>query len=337
MAAADRQALLRRRAVAGAAGLAILIALLFAAKGCLNARKERAFKDYVRDVGALVEESRQQSDGFFTLLDKPDGQSPVDLQNSVNGFRVQADQLVERAAKADRPDELGDAQRYLVESLEFRRDGLSGIAGELLTALGDQGRREAADRIAGEMQAFLVSDELYRRRVVPALRRPLAEERLLGEVTIPRSRSLPDLDWLRPTTVAERLARVRGGEEPAAAGPRGTGLGTVTIGGQTLAAEGSAQVSAGPKLALAVQVQNQGASPERNVTVKVSISGGTRPIEVERRIDEIAPGGSQTTTIPLTETPVTGQPVTIKVSVAPVPGEKKLDNNEGTFSAVFNR
>lgn len=335
--AADRQALVRRRAVAGAAGLAVLILLLYAVKGCMDARAERAFKDYVRDVGGLVQDSREQSDGLFALLREPGDQSPVDLENSVNGFRVQADQVIERARDADHPDELSSAQRFLVDALELRRDGLAEVARELPSALGDQGRREAAARIAADMQVFLASDVLYDRRVVPALRGKLAEERLLDEVSIPTSRFLSDLSWLRPATVAQRVAQIRGGAEPAAPGLHGTGLGTVTVGGQTLAPGGPARISLAPGLAFAVQVQNQGTAAERDVNVTVSISGGGAPIELEGSVDEIPPGGSKTVTIPLPEPPPTDRPLTIRVAVAPVPGEKKVDNNRGSFMAVFSR
>ena len=333
--AADRQALLRRRAVAGAAGLAVVLALLFALKGCLNARKERAFKDYVRDVDALVQESRQQSDGFFALLRQPGNQSPVDLQHSVNGFRVQADQVVERAQDADRPDEFAPAQRFLVDSLEFRRDGLRGIARELPAALGDQERREPTARIAGHMQAFLVSHVLYDRRVVPALRAPLVEERLLHQVTVPASRFLPDLSWLRPATVAQRIGQIRGGGEAAGPGPHGTGLGTVTVGGQTLNAGAPARVAVAPNLAFAVQVHNQGGSPESDVAVTVAITGAGNPIELEATIDQLPTGGSKTVMIPLPQAPPAGRPVTVNVAVAPVPGERKVDNNRGSFPVVF--
>ena len=323
--------------MAGALGLAAVIGLLFAVKGCLNARKERALKDYVRDVDALVQESRQQSSGFFTLLGEPGDQSPVDLQNSVNGFRVQAEQLVERAGDLDPPDELSRANRFLVDALEFRRDGLAAVGRDLLSALGDEGRREAAGRIATNMQDFLVSDALYARRVVPALRRPLAEEGVLAEVTIPTSRFLTDLEWLRPSTVEERIAKVRGGGKATTPGPHGTGLGTVTAGGQTLSPGGTAQIPAAPGLAFSVQVQNQGQSVERDVVVRVSVMGAGRPIEVERRVDEIAGGASKTVAVPLAEAPPTGRRLTINVAVAPVPGEEKVDNNRATFSAVFTR
>ena len=40
--------------------------------------------------------------------------------------------------------------------------------------------------------------------------------------------------------------------------------------------------------------------------------------------------------VPLADTPPTGEPVDIKVSIAPVPGEKKTDNNKATFAAIFS-
>jgi hypothetical protein len=35
--------------------------------------------------------------------------------------------------------------------------------------------------------------------------------------------------------------------------------------------------------------------------------------------------------------PPTGQPVTIKASIKPVPGEKKVDNNTQSYPAVFTK
>ena len=95
----------------------------------------------MRDASELVAESDQQSTALFDLLEDP-GNSEVDFTSNVNGAKVQADQLVDRANDTDVPDELKGAHDHLVETLEFRRDGLDGIAGG--------GRRRAARRAAGE-------------------------------------------------------------------------------------------------------------------------------------------------------------------------------------------
>ena len=75
----------------------MLLLLVFGVRGCLDARKERALKDYVRDVGALVQESDQQSEALFELLRNPGDANEVDIENQLNTFRNQASQLVDRA------------------------------------------------------------------------------------------------------------------------------------------------------------------------------------------------------------------------------------------------
>jgi hypothetical protein len=86
-----------------------------------------------------------------------------------------------------------------------------------------------------------------------------------------------------------------------------------------------------------VQVANQGENDEKNVTVKVAIRGAGKPIELEEKLPEIAAGQTKTVSVPLSSTPPAGQPVTIRVEIAAVPGEKKTDNNRGSFPAVFSR
>lgn len=343
----DRQTLMLRRIAAVGAGLLILLLLVLGIRGCLSARKERAFKDYVRDTAALVQESGQQSDELFGLLRNPGDQTPVDLQNSVNGLRVQAEKLVERAEDLDHPDEVNAAQRYLVETLEFRRDGLGAIADALPTALGDTGRSAATARIAAQMQNFLASDVIYTQRFVPSLQDALRDEDLLDDVPLPeeiaqpRGGFLPDIAWLRPATVADRISRIRsgGGGEAATPGLHGTGLGTVTVqpSGTALTEGQDVELPVSNDLAFQVQIQNQGENDEQDVTAKVTISGAGDPIELEDRLDTIAAGETKTVTIPVADTPPTARAVAVRVEVEPVPGEKKTDNNRASFRAVFTR
>jgi subtilase family serine protease len=79
-----------------------------------------------------------------------------------------------------------------------------------------------------------------------------------------------------------------------------------------------------------VEVQNQGESTENGVTVSVTVSGGST---LQGEISSIEAGATETVTIPLTPAPK-GE-VTIEVVAEPVPGEQVSENNEATYSVVF--
>ena len=326
-----------RRTAAAGGGLLLLILLVLGVRGCLDARQERAFKDYVQDTSAIVEESQQQGKALFELLSAPGGRdAAVDVENSLNGFRVQSAQLVDRARDTDHPDELATAQRYLLETLEFRRDGLAEIADALPTALGDQDRRQGTEEVTRQMQKFLASDVVYSQRFAPSLAGELRKEDVSER--IPGSQFLPEIDWLDPSFVSDRVSRIRtgrGGE--AASGLHGNGLGTVSLGGQTLTPGGSATLKLSRDLQFQVQVTNQGESTETDVTVRVTIGRGGDAVELEEQLDTIGAGETKTVPVPVRQQPPTGQNVPIVVDVEAVPGEEKTDNNKQTFSAIFTR
>lgn len=336
-----RSAPTARRVVAVACLLAVLVGLVFAVRGCIEAGTERALKDYASEVAALTQESDEQGKSLFDLLRDPRGRTPVDVQNSANSLRVEADQLVDRARRVDYPDEMAGAHRFLVDTLEFRRDGVGEIARELPTALGDEGRGPASARIAAQMPSFFVSDVIYSRRVVPGLRAPLTDKRLLDEAEVPNSRFLPELSWLERETVAGRLGELRAGsgDKAAAPGLHGTGLGQVTVrpSNQMLVKGQPVEIKAREDLALSVAVQNQGESAEQDVTVRVSITRGGEPLELEEQVDTLPAGALRAVTIPLATTPPLDRPLGLQLEVEPVPGERKTDNNRATFQATFIR
>ena len=69
----------------------------------------------------------------------------------------------------------------------------------------------------------------------------------------------------------------------------------------------------------------------------MTVTGAGRPIVVTKTIGQVKAGAQGTVSIPLGRTPTIGTPVTIKVEVVPVPGEKKTDNNSATYPAIFTR
>jgi hypothetical protein len=152
---------------------------------------------------------------------------------------------------------------------------------------------------------------------------------------------MDDVQWVQPSFVADQISALRSGEgggsgdEAAAPGLHGNGLGTVTLGGVALTAGATTTVPLSGDLSFDVQVVNQGENNETDVNVKVTLGEGSDAIVAEDTIPEIAVGEAQNVTIPVTEDPPTGQNVPVTVEVDPVPGEDVTDNNTADFIAIF--
>jgi len=331
-----------RRTIALVGGLLALILLVIAFRGCLNARQERSIENYVTDATELVRQSNLESRTLFNDLLQGQGgpDQVVDIQNALNGLSVESSGLVDRARDLDVPDEMAEAQNYLIEVLELRRDGLRQTANAVRNALGDAERRQGTQDVAGNMQVFLASDVLYAGRFRPNVIAALDQADVNAQPP-PESRFIPDIEWLQPEFVAAAVNGIRtgtgtgGGDGEAAPGLHGNGIVAVTLGGIALTPGGSATVQLADELAFEVQVQNQGENTETDVIVRIRVGEGNDAIELEEPIDTIAAGETQTVTIPLAEQPPTGQNVPIEVEVEPVPGEEMTDNNVQDFSVIF--
>ena len=174
----------------------MLILLVFGVRGCLDARKERALKDYVRDVGALVQESDQESEALFDLLRDPGDASEVDIENQLNTFRNQAEPA--RGPRRRAPTTRATSTprtRYLVETLEFRRDGVRPDRRAAAQRDRRPGRpqRRPRGRSPPRCRTSSTSDVIYQTRFTPRL-----EHRAEGCRTSPRrsraSSFLPDIE-----------------------------------------------------------------------------------------------------------------------------------------------
>jgi CARDB protein len=327
----------RTIAIGGAVIAFILIVLLF--RGCLDARKERAMEDYVRNTNELLAQSQAESRRLFDILKTPSGQDQsVDRQNQANELRVDSATLVDRAHDLDVPDQLNTADGYFTESMELRRDALNVVAEELPGALAQEERRSSTARIAQMMQVFLASDVLLKSRYRPSLSDALDKEGVSATLPTPNQLTfVKDLNWLQPAFVADQIAGIRGTGGSATPGLHGNGLGAVSLGGVALTPGASATVQLTGDTAFDVQVANQGDSTETDVVVNVTVGQGADADKLEETLPEIAPGETKTVTIPLNGQPPTGQNVPIKVEVKPVPGEKVTDNNEADFTVIFTR
>jgi hypothetical protein len=342
---ADSQTLLLRRVVFGGVLIVFLLLLAVGVHSCQVSQRKNSLRDYNRQLTAIATESGQTGNEFFKLLGQNSNQSPQDLQTAISGYRVQAEQQLKQAQGLSTPDQMKAAQQSLLIALELRRNGLGYIASRIRTALGDQG--EAADaainQIAAQMQGFNASDVLYQARVVPFVRKALADNDVAGQ--LPRSRFLNDIAWLAPPFVASKLGQQlanNGGKptgQPTGPGLHGTGLQSSAYGNTTLQPGTANHLTYQAGQAFTVTFTNQGDNDEFDIKVTVTITpaGGGKAITLTRTVPKVAKGETAHANLALDRTPPIGAAVTIHVNVAPVPGEKKTDNNKADYPAIFSR
>jgi hypothetical protein len=341
----DSQTVRNRRIVAGLFAFVLAILLFVLIDGCLDRRAENALKDYNRDVATLIKKSDEQVGAEFFGLMSAGSTSAVDLESRINQLRVEAERHVGEAEDMSVPGELEPAHRSLVLALDMRQAGLGKIASEVRTALAQEQGDESAgavDQISAQMQQFLASDVIYKARVLPLIQEELAENEIGGQET-QDTQFLPSLEWLDSGVVADRLGAEGGGKTDTrrgqpAPGLHGHGLVSVTAGGVTLQpGEASNRIPAGSNVAFDITFANQGDNDETEVNVAVRIEGDGERISGRKRVDQTKAGTNAEVSIPLTEAPPIGTPVTIEVEVGKVPGEEKTDNNTQTYTAIFTR
>jgi hypothetical protein len=330
-----------RRLGAVAVGILILILLVLGIRGCLNARKERAFENYARDLSTIVGESQQLSNEFFDRFNDPGNLTALNFETEIRSDRSQADGLVSRVESLDPPGDLDGAQDDVVSSFELRADGLGGIADNVGAALSDDtdARDAALTKMTLNMEDFLASDVLYR-HASDEINAVLKDEGI-GE-SVPKSNffpadedtGIPDVEWLDDTTLSEKLAGISGTEQNVS-GVHGLGITAVLIDGVQLSQDTTNTVTVQGTPEVEVQVNNQGDSDESDIPVQVSTSGGDQSSEGEETIDKIAPGETQSVNVPLDPAPSSGDQVTLDVKVETVLGEQVADNNEFTTEVSF--
>jgi len=321
--------MLRRGAALGG-GLIVLILLVLGVRGCLDARADRALRDYAGDVTQIVDETAQTSKSFFGKLSNPGELSVTEFVAEVNADRSAMDNYQARVDGLDAPGDMGDAQTALELVYELRSSAMTVIANRMSTALGDAGAEKATEAIARQMRKLVASDVLYETVVRPEINGVL-DENDLSDDAVPRSVFVPDENkWLEEGEVSSALGSVSGASGAATPGVHGLGLISTAIAGTELSPEAPATVSAEETPELEVEVQNQGESTENGVTVTVTVNGGN---SVQQDISEIAAGETATATIPLTPAPK-GK-ATLEVVAEPVPGEQVSENNEATYTVTF--
>jgi len=327
--------MVRRRVAAGVA-VVLLIVIVLVVNGCLKSEKLSSLKDYAHSVNTLAQESQTQvAAPLFTELADAGSKSALDVEVQIGQLLIGAQTIANHAAALSVPGEMTEAQRALVLAMDLRVEAMSKISALISPLLGGQ-NKEAAAKIAGDMEIFLASDVLYSQRVVPFIQQTLAANGVHELASTP-SRFLPNVGWLETSTLTSRISgQTTAGTTGPVTGNHGSALIAVAVATNTLAPEPTINhIGGGGSPTFTVTVENSGEFPQTNVKVDVTVTAAGKQYKATHVINQTTPGNKVNVEIPVTGIPL-GLASKVEVFVEGVPGENDLENNKGTFLAIFS-
>jgi hypothetical protein len=313
---------------------AILLAVIFVLwlNSCRAGQKREAYQDYMEAVAARATESEQVGRRLNTLLTTP-GIRLADLRSGLDGLRQEQAQILVSARELDPPGPLRDQQESLIEAFEFRVSGLDGLVRAFAQAQGTPSTETAGNDLAEQAQRLVTSDVVYDDLFKEGSTQIMDAERVT-DVAVPDSNFVQTLDLASPTAwtlIVDRLTR-----SPEAGGLRGNGIVAVRAqpGDQTLSPSEDNTVEASERLSFQVVVENSGESQETQVQVNLTIQ--QNPLIRKRQvIDLINPGDTKVVTFRELGQVTFGTRTIVKVSVEPVAGETRTQNNNAEYPVIF--
>jgi CARDB len=300
-------------------------------RGCLEARSDRGLRNYDSDVATIMQQSEQSGQDFFNLLNSTGGtSSSLDAQQEVLRQRDTSQTLLDRANDIGAPGQMDDAQNAVIQTLTLRRDALSSIAENVTQATARTQTGDAIEAITNAMGSLYASDVLWTQIGKPEIQNVLEDEGVDG-APLPNGRFMPAnaTDFLDQTTLVTKLNTLTG-QTTTTGGVRGLQLDSTTIGGQTLTPDSTNTVPADAQ-EIDITLTNSGESDETGITVTVTLGGQ----QLNGQLQALSAGEQGSVTIPLTSKPASGTDTTLEVVVNPVPGEQLTDNNQSTYTVIF--
>jgi hypothetical protein len=329
----------------GLVAFAILIVVLLVlwVQSCQEASKEKTYKSYMTKVSEVAGSSQQVGRSLSQAL-LAQGQKEAQVEQRISGLARQEQLDVQRAQEITPPGTLRDEHNALIQALQYRVSGLTGLASALAATANVKDATRAGGVLAGQMQRLLASDVVY----ADSFKDPSAAELKRQGVTgtaenggplVPSSTFLQSAELVTPTAMATVVSRIRGGSvTPNQGGLRGTNLVSTKVQpqGQELSTSQTNTIIVRTNMRIEVTVEDSGDSQEANIPVTLTIQQPSGNIVKRARISFINPGEQKTVTFSNFGAVNFGVQATIKVEVQPVQGETKTDNNSADYPVIFS-
>src|SRR6266545_4479631 len=131
----------------------IIVLLVFWIQSCQEAGKTKTYKGYMAKVSDVATASQQIGRQLSQALLTPSKRA--ELQQKVSGLARQEQQDVEQARNITPPGPLREEQQAVIQALQFRVSGLTGLANAIGAVANTKNSTRAAGLLASQMQRLL--------------------------------------------------------------------------------------------------------------------------------------------------------------------------------------
>ena len=313
----------------------VVIVLVFWIQSCRSDSRTNAYRNYMQDVTAVATASRAIGNDLNNQLTTP-GINRQDLIRSIEGLTGRQEQVVRNAQELDPPGPLRDENDAVVEALQFRVSGLSGLAAALRNPPAEAAR--AGIVLSAQAERFVASDVIWDDLFAEPSKAELEAQGISG-VAVPDSNFVITADLASQRSMVALFTRLQGaaeGGEPT--GLHGTGIVSTVVlpAGEELATGQETIVEATGDLAFRVTIENSGDSQEVGINVTLTIQRTPEPITQTKTNQLINSGETRTVDFEDLGQPPFGPTTTVQIDVEPVPGEANTGNNTREYPVVFS-
>jgi hypothetical protein len=354
----DDRTLLVRRGAAALVVLLVVVLVILGVKAILDRQATAALKSYATEVGGMVtSEQTTVRVPFFTQLDGAyNSSNESEIANSIQQEVQQLQSDYRTAQGWSVPAQMVGAQRWFVGVLGLRLTALTQVENEVQQLLGNGRQAATVKAIAGSMEILAAADVNYAERAKPLILAALQSAGITG-VAVPSVAFLPDVAWMIPATVAQRVlgyvpgslggSATPGNTAPANGALVGHALESVSVNGTAMTPGTTPNdFTLGPSgVTFTLVVKNGGTEVENGVETKIYFAKAGLDLSCmtsTSTIRQTTPGQTYNSAIVLSPPESScnsfyGLPLEMTAEVVPVPGEKNTKNNDLSFLVEFAR
>jgi len=321
--------------------IALILILIFAVRSCETSSETGAYKSYMDKVSTIATDSHTVGQNLSQMLDSQT-LSPLKINTKLGALIHQQEIDIQNGSKLVPPGPLRQQNAQMLEALQFRRNGLSGLLAVFKKTASKHGSTEATKAgvlLSTQMLRCVASDVIWQDMFARASQNVMKRQGISG-VSPPDSVFVSDPTRATINSMTNVWQTFHGVQtDTQTSGTiHGTNIAYVKVfpSGVTLI-EGVTPktITANERLRIAVGVENGGDFTEQNIVVTLKIAQTPNPITKKLTIRQIYTHQTSEVVFKGFAIQQLANVVPISVDVAPVTGETRVSNNKATYEVRF--